>query len=506
MDGWQGKTALMSQNQTLSLYLPTPEDTDRLGEWFAPRLGPGDVLLLHGQIGAGKTQFSRALIRARLGRAEDVPSPTFTLVQAYEAEDVDIWHADLYRLSHPDEVTELGLESAFDTAICLVEWPERLGDLTPERALTLRFSLSGDGRRVDISAPAHHALFAALTRDWDGHSDRAALSQAFIAQSGWGEAQRRFLAGDASDRSYDRLTRGSETAVLMDAPPGKGDDPASFVFIARHLRKIGLSAPKIIAQDLNQGFLLLEDLGDQLFARVIPADPSLEQPLYTAAADVLVHLQSCDAPANLPDLTAEDWAKAAAFAIDWYRSAICGAHISADTFVATLAESLSKFADGPRVMILRDYHAENLLWLPQREGLQKVGLLDFQLAQMGQPGYDLVSLLQDARREVPLPLEASIKHYFSERTGVPEADFGTAYAALGAQRALRILGIFARLCLKDGKANYLPLIPRVWGQLQRNLAHPALAPLAAICHDLLPDPTPERLERIRNQCGTAPTP
>lgn len=496
----------MSTHPPLSLYLPTADDTDRLGAWFAARLGPGDVVLLHGQIGAGKTQFSRALIRARLGRNEDVPSPTFTLVQAYEVGETEIWHADLYRLSHPDEVTELGLEAAFETAICLVEWPEKLGDLTPKNALTLRFSLSGEGRKVEISAPAHSALLAELMRDWAASEDRAALSQSFVAQAGWGDAERRFLAGDASDRSYDRLTRGNETAVLMDAPPGKGDDPESFVAVARHLHKIGLSAPDIFAKDLSHGFLLLEDLGDQLFARVIPADPALETPLYAAATDVLVHLQSCDPIPGLPDLTGQDWAKAAAFVIDWYRYAICGTRADPDAFVATLAECLAKLADGPRVMILRDYHAENLLWLPHRAGLRRVGLLDFQLAQMGQPGYDLVSLLQDARRDVALPVELAMKQRFAERTGTTEAGFDAAYAALGAQRALRILGIFARLCLQGGKPNYLPLIPRVWGHLQRNLAHPALAPLAAICHDLLPEPTPERLERIRTQCGTVPTP
>lgn len=336
--------------------------------------------------------------------------------------------------------------------------------------------------------------------------DRAALAQAFVAAAGWGDASLRPLAGDASARRYFRLTRGDTSAVLMDAPPGQGDSPASFVTIAHHLLGLDLSAPQILAQDLAQGFLLLEDLGDGLFARLIPGDPAIEAPLYAAATDVLVHLQRHPAPDALPDLSSEDWADAATLALTWYRFAITGTRADPTSFVATLTALLARHADQPRVLILRDYHAENLLWLPSREGLRRVGLLDFQLGQMGQPGYDLVSLLQDARRDVPALIEAAMTRRFITATGTTATGFAAAYAVLGAQRALRILGVFARLGLSDGKPGYLPLIPRVWGQLRRNLAHPALTPLATICQDLLPAPTPARLERIAAQCGTRPSP
>jgi aminoglycoside/choline kinase family phosphotransferase len=335
-------------------------------------------------------------------------------------------------------------------------------------------------------------------------TNRKALSRAFLAQAGWGAARRQFLAGDASDRSYDRLTLAERTAVLMDAPPGKGDDPATFVAIAQHLAGIGLSPPAILAEDHTHGFLLIEDLGDDLFARLIAQDPALEMPLYTAATDVLIHLQRHPAPHGLPDLSAPDWAAAASFALDWYAFAATGTAPDSGMFVTIMTALLESCADGPRVMILRDYHAENLLWLPAREGVAQVGLLDFQLAQMGQPGYDLVSLLQDARRDVGPATEAAMIAHFCAATGCDQAAFGSSYTTLGAQRALRILGIFARLCLKMGKAGYLPLLPRVWSQLWRNLAHPALAPLAAICHDLLPEPTPDTLERIGAQCGLHP--
>jgi aminoglycoside/choline kinase family phosphotransferase len=335
--------------------------------------------------------------------------------------------------------------------------------------------------------------------------DRRARSQTFLEQAGWGGAGRRFLAGDASDRSYDRLHLDGRTAVLMDAPPGKGDDPATFIAIARHLSGLGLSAPRVLAEDLTHGFLLLEDLGDGLYARLIPQDPGAEPALYAAATDVLTHLHTHPAPPGLPDLSAGDWASAAAFAPDWYTRHATGPVDSRD-FVAALADALARHADGPRVMILRDYHAENLLWLPERAGIARVGLLDFQLGQMGQPGYDLVSLLQDARRDVPVAVERAMVARFIAARGAEAEAFHRAYAVLGAQRALRILGIFARLCVHGGKPQYLPLIPRVWGQLQRNLAHPALRPLAAICERLLPPPTDALLERIRAQCGTDPKP
>jgi N-acetylmuramate 1-kinase len=165
---------------------------------------------------------------------------------------------------------------------------------------------------------------------------------------------------------------------------------------------------------------------------------------------------------------------------------------------------MGAWADHRRVLILRDFHAENLLWLPERVGLARVGLLDFQLGQLGQPGYDLVSLLQDARRDVSGETETAMIRRFAEARGAGPDDFAAEYAVLGAQRALRILGVFVRLALVAGKTGYLRLIPRVWGQLQRNLAHPALADLQQVCKAVLPPPTPERLKKIERQCPTSP--
>lgn len=135
----------------LALHLPDADATEALGRRLSALSRPGDVILLEGPIGAGKSSLARAFIRARLGSAEEVPSPTFTLVQVYDAEGVEIWHADLYRLAHPDEVWELGLDDAFQTAICLVEWPDRLGAHVPPDALQIRLEAAGEGRRAVIS-------------------------------------------------------------------------------------------------------------------------------------------------------------------------------------------------------------------------------------------------------------------------------------------------------------------------------------------------------------------
>jgi N-acetylmuramate 1-kinase len=333
--------------------------------------------------------------------------------------------------------------------------------------------------------------------------DRTAAKQVFLQTAGWGAARAAFLAGDASDRSYARLFRGVEQAVLMDAPPGMGDDPADFIAVADHLRGIGLSAPRILARDVEAGFLLLEDFGDAVFARMIAHDLSRERLLYGVATEALITLQAAPPLKGIPDLSVQDWAKAADFALDWYRFAITGQKVETAPFMRCLGDLITRYGDdGPRVMVLRDYHAENLIWLPERVGAARAGLLDFQLAQMGQPVYDLVSLLQDARRDVGATTTAETTRQFCEASGLEEQAFALSYAVWGAQRALRILGVFARLCLVGGKPGYLPMMPRVWGHLQHSLANPALRPLAQICDDLLPAPSADALRVIVARTGS----
>ena len=333
--------------------------------------------------------------------------------------------------------------------------------------------------------------------------DRRALSKDFLATQGWADAQRSFLAGDASDRSYDRLRNATGSVVLMDAPPGKGDDPKDFIRIAAHLRKIGLSAPKVLATDLEQGFLLIEDFGDDVFARVLQQAPERETELYIGATDVLLRLQAEPAPSGLINLSAQDWAEAAALSLDWYAGSLGPvADASRARFVNVLGGLMADHADGPRVVILRDYHAENLLLLPDRAGLAAIGILDFQLAQLGQPAYDLVSLVQDARRDVsPGAAQAAISH-FAQQKGMAVGDLGLPLAVLGAQRALRIIGVFAKLCVVAGKPGYLQLLPRVWGHLLACLDHPKLAELRNICIETLPPPNDEAVQAIGRKCAT----
>ena len=479
----------------LQISLPNDLATTRLAQLIAPLLVPGDAVLLEGSIGAGKTHFCRGLIQQRLGRAEDVPSPTFTLVQTYDA-DVEIWHTDLYRLTHPDEARELGLEEAFDTSICLVEWPDRLGAHLPANPIRIAFDVKGEGRCARIDPGNRPALRALLQSEL-----RAQQIVDFLHHAGWQTAQRTPLSGDASARRYERLRLDGQTRLLMDAPPGQADSVADFAHIDHHLLQIGLSAPRIHAEDLTQGFLLIEDFGDGIFASLMASDTSCENRLYTAAVDVLVHLQSCAPASGIPALTTADWAQSTDVALDWYRFAIDGDRIDAGPLTTALQDHMTRLANQPPVMILRDYHAENLMWLPKRQGLHRVGLLDFQLAQMGQPAYDLVSLLQDARRFVSPQTETDMIRHFTSRKNLPVAVFMASYAALGALRALRILGVFARLCLVSAKPGYVALLPRVWAHLKQNLAHPDLADMRAICDDLLPPATEENLQRIRAQCG-----
>ncbi|MFC7702596.1 aminoglycoside phosphotransferase family protein [Plastorhodobacter daqingensis] len=330
--------------------------------------------------------------------------------------------------------------------------------------------------------------------------DRPMLSRRFLARTPWAAAQRAPLAGDASPRKYERLSLNGVSAVLMDADPATGEDVRPFVQIARHLSGLGLSAPAILAEDAENGFLLLEDLGDDLYARVLRDDPLPGPVLYAEATDVLAELQRHPTPAGLECYDAPLMADLAALALDWYGPAAGAAPANRTAFVELMTRTLGDHAPGCDGLILRDYHAENLIWLPGRSGLARVGLLDFQNAMRGHPAYDLISLTEDARRDVPRDLAQQMQLRLGRALGQPDADFARACAALAAQRNLRILGVFARLCLRDAKPQYVALIPRVWAHLQADLAHPALSRLRDEVQRLLPEPTPERLERIRGQC------
>lgn len=346
-------------------------------------------------------------------------------------------------------------------------------------------------------------------KNWKGYhlNQREPLIRAFLETSGWRNATRASLAGDASNRRYERLTDDDgQRAVLMDAPPDVGNDLEPFVRIARFLRANGMSAPDIYAVDEANGFLLLEDLGDDLFARVVDADPTQEVPLYREAVNALIALHDLKPPTGLQVYDAEMLSNFTEITWQWYPSIQRPDwQEKARSFQAKFKSILAELGGLADVLIQRDFHAENLIWLPDRNGISQVGMLDFQDALSGHRAYDLVSLLQDARRDVPPELETQMIDHYLGKSGLDSDDFLAAYNLMGLQRNLRILGIFARLCLHFGKAHYVDFIPRVWRYLERDLAHPAAGPIREQILRDLPAPSPEILQKLRNQCGTVPT-
>ena len=331
-------------------------------------------------------------------------------------------------------------------------------------------------------------------------TDRAALMRAFLDRTDWAGGVPRTFTDDASNRRYFRVTSAQgRGAVLMDAPPDRGEDVRPFVTIAQWLRAQGLSAPEIYADDLGAGFLLLEDLGDDLYARVVKREPTLEPALYEAAVNVVVALAQTPPPPLAP-YDAPTMGPLAGLAGQWYAGSAEHGH---GIYSAT-QKARSGQPGAPQVKARRDYHAENLLWLPDRKGTARVGLLDFQDARAGHPAYDLASLLHDARRDVATPLQRAMVERFAKAMGWPKDDVTRAVAVQGAQRNLRILGVFARLSLHFSKPHYVDFIPRVWRNLNEELSHPALSDLRAVEAEL-PKPPRMHLESLKSRCGTIPT-
>ncbi|MFS4581657.1 aminoglycoside phosphotransferase family protein [Phaeobacter sp. C3_T13_0] len=330
-------------------------------------------------------------------------------------------------------------------------------------------------------------------------TDRQLLISAFLSDTPWHSWTREPLAGDASNRRYERLRdQNGASVVLMDAPPDQGEDVAPFVEIANYLRDQGLSAPEILAEERTNGFLVIEDLGDALFARIMRDDPKQERPLYQAATDLLVALHDAPMP-ELEPLGPRLMAELSGLAFVKYRDVIRNeaSHEQLAHFTDQFEDILQRTITGDSVLVQRDYHAENLIWLPERSGVAQVGLLDFQAARAGHRAYDLVSMLQDARRDVTAAIEMQMMDRYIAATGVDEVNFRAAYTVLGVQRNLRILGVFARLGRDYGKPQYVDLIPRVWDHFYRGLDNSAMAPLAEFLRQEMPTPTPDVLNRLR---------
>jgi N-acetylmuramate 1-kinase len=471
---------------------------------MACALEPGDLITLSGDLGAGKTTFARALIRHLAGdQAIEVPSPTFTLMQTYELPRFTVVHADLYRLSGAAELGELGFDDLPDGAVVLMEWPDRaLGFLPADRfdiGFTLAPALGADGRNARVSGYGACAARA----------ERIALIRGFLDESSFGAAERQRMQGDASTRIFERLKLDNQTAIFMNAPPkpdgppvrnGKpysaiahlAEDTIPYVAMAAALRERNLSAPTILYADLTNGLIIMEDLGEE---RVVDGEPPGPiEARYEAAVDLLVSLHRRKLPDTLPvsphrnyrlpryDLAA--FLIEAELLLDWYLPSVDlpAPPQEREAFVALWRDALQPAIAAPPTWVLRDFHSPNLLWLAEREDVARVGVLDFQDAMIGPPAYDVASLLQDARVDVPEAVEMTllsryVRARLSDNSNFDTAGFTRLYATLAAQRATKILGIFARLDRRDGKPQYLRHMPRLWTYLQRSLAHPALAPL-----------------------------
>jgi N-acetylmuramate 1-kinase len=490
---------------SFTISLPSEEATARFAADVAVALEPGDLVTLSGDLGAGKTTFARALIRYLASdEAVEVPSPTFTLLQSYELPRFPLVHADFYRLSGAAELAELGFDDLPPGTVVLTEWPDRAaGSLPPDRidiTFTLEPQLGPDVRNARVIG---YGAFGTRV-------ERIPQVRAFLDQTGYRDIPRRRMVGDASTRVFERLALADRSEILMnsprrpDGPPVRDGKPYSaiahlaedivpYVALAQGLRDRNLSAPAILQADLEHGFLVMEDLGDD---RIVAGDPPAPiEERYEAAVDLLLSLHRRKLPERLPVAPRKEYFLPpydmdaflieAELLLDWY---LASADVKVtdrlrDEFTRLWRDALQPVVEAPPTWVLRDYHSPNLLWLPARDSVARIGLLDFQDAMIGPAAYDLASLLQDARVDVPEPLEVALfSRYVRGRLydqRFDAAGFARIYATLAAQRATKILGIFARLDRRDGKPQYLRHIPRLLRYLNRSLAHPDLAPLKA---------------------------
>ena len=507
----------MTVPTTFSLALSNETATANLMADLVLLIGPGDVITLSGDLGAGKTAAARAMIRYLAGDdALEVPSPTFTLAQVYDLPPFPLLHADLYRINDPAELEEIGLSPLPEGTVALIEWPERAPSALPEDridiALSHRPALGSAARAAEITGYGKAAAQVARLQ---------ALRQ-FLDDAGYADARRLRMPGDASTRSYARLVRDDGVVILMNAPrrpdgptvyDGKSysaavhlaEDVKPFVAVDNGLRARGFSAPSIHHADLDAGFLITEDFGSAGFIDGDPPRPIAER--YEAATDMLAALHREALPEILPVAPQITYAiptfdtdallVEVGLMLEWYMPDR-GAELTdnlRNEFVMMWRDLLSKPASAARTWALRDFHSPNLIWLDERPGTARVGIIDFQDAVLGPAAYDLVSLLQDARVDVPEQLElALLTHYIKARRASDDsfdpAGFAELYAIMSAQRNTRLLGTFARLNRRDGKPQYLRHQPRIWTYLNRSLAHPVLARAREWYSANVPPPVP----------------
>ena len=507
----------MTGSTTFSLALANETATAHLMADLALLIGPGDVITLSGDLGAGKTAAARAMIRYLAGDdALEVPSPTFTLAQVYDLPPFPLLHADLYRVNDASELEEIGLSPLPEGTVALIEWPERAPGAFPndriDIALSHRPALGSTARAAEITGYGSAAAQVA----------RLKTLRQFLDAAGYADARRLRMPGDASTRSYARLIRDDGVVILMNSPrrpdgpaiyDGKSysaavhlaEDVKPFVAIANGLRERGFSAPAIHHADLDSGFLITEDFGSAGFIEGDPPAPIAER--YQTATDMLAALHRESLPEILPLAPQITYAMPTfdtdallvetGLMLEWYlpdRGAAPSDELRAE-FVTMWRDLLGKAAAAAKTWVIRDFHSPNLIWLGERTGILRVGIIDFQDTVLGPAAYDVVSLLQDARIDVPEPLElALLTRYIKARRTSDDtfdpAGFAELYAIMSAQRNTRLLGTFARLNRRDGKPQYLRHQPRIWTYLNRSLAHPALSGIREWYSANVPPPVP----------------
>jgi len=492
--------------------LKNEDATKALGRELSLFASCGMVICLSGDLGAGKTTLARALIQALSINQKplEIPSPTFSLVQSYEALRINVYHFDLYRINNSDEVYELGLFDDLEDRLTIIEWPDRIETDQLKDRLEICIETINEYRTATLKG------FGTMEK----LVERMNAITSFLDHGPWKNADRQFLQGDASARRYERLSLPNKDNVILMDMPDKADGPVinagkpysqiahiaegiiPVAAINKTLHQLGFCTPLSLQEDLPNGLMIIEDFGDQVFGAMLNESIDMNEPVM-AATQLLAHMTTIEwsdmaISGNFKHQVQaygdDAMAIECSLLLDWFWPLLKNGKASQevrDSFFNIWKNLFPLANTSAPVWVLRDFHSPNLIWLPERKDIDRVGLIDTQDCLLGHPAYDLVSMLQDARVDLPDEFEVRFfRHYTQLRQeldpGFDEKSFAAAYAMLGAQRATKILGIFARLAKRDGKPGYLKNIPRVSAALEHNLSHPALWELAQWYQTYLP--------------------
>ncbi|MBB5073768.1 hypothetical protein HNQ69_000894 [Bartonella callosciuri] len=487
-----------------SFFLENEEATKLFAQDLALALKPGDLVTLQGDLGAGKSTIARTIIHTLANDSTlDVPSPTFTIAQSYQLPQLEIIHADFYRLSMAEEIEELGLHEARENSILLIEWPEKSADLLGPITFGLTLQYEERGRHVTLTSSQH-----SIER-----LQRSFAIRTFLKNHGRGHVYRYLLAGDASTRTYELLDDGQHQEVLMNAPTmqiAQNTNPSyitmahlakdihQFIGINQIILDNGFSAPYIFVADFEKGLLILEDFGRE---GLLDQNGNPLEERYIVCSELLAAFHQKSWPSEkqfatfllqIPSYDCQALQSELALLLDWYLPFQTQKTLNQEqreAFFTCWQPYLDALTQGENTFVMRDYHSPNILWRAHKEGTARIGLIDFQDGLKGPIAYDLVSLAQDARVFIPPTLEEKILDaYCTARHKAPrsfdENELRKLYAFAGAQRISKILGIFVRLHQRDGRSFYLKYLPHLQDYLARNLSHPTLAPLQSFYREM----------------------